>query len=313
MNVESHGTRWTNIVGWVAVVCSTAITCFWAFWGIIENFHEGWHSESAWMNIAVMFIQYLSPMVTFLALGAVSIQWPRVGAVLHVVLCAVPLWFMGFIDTVIKFIVGPMLLLAAGYWFGRPEPRRWAAGLLIGATALTLIICGAEPAWRVAGRINDGDLGARVVEGNGVTLVWAPQGPGWPHDEGVEWDEAMHRCRYLTEDGTRLADEPQNIWRLPTVDEAVRSMHRHGKHCHGRWDAETKRTSYKSKPDKESPLWDIYSQVIYWWTADEIDEEHAYMIVYDGRVWKRDKTWAPNYFAFRAAKSVDSGAADTKK
>ena len=31
-----------QIVGWIAVGLSTAITCFWAFWGIAENFHEGW-------------------------------------------------------------------------------------------------------------------------------------------------------------------------------------------------------------------------------------------------------------------------------
>ena len=30
-----------QIVGWIAVGLSTAVTCFWAFWGIIENFHEG--------------------------------------------------------------------------------------------------------------------------------------------------------------------------------------------------------------------------------------------------------------------------------
>ena len=80
----------------------------------------------------------------------------------------------------------------------------------------------------------------------------------------------------------------------------------------GQWDAETGKTTYDVKPDKESPLWDIYSQVIYWWTADEINEKHAYMIVDDGRVWKRDKTWSPNYFAFRAVKPVDSGVAETR-
>jgi hypothetical protein len=28
-------------LGWMAVERPTGITCFWAFWGIIENFHEG--------------------------------------------------------------------------------------------------------------------------------------------------------------------------------------------------------------------------------------------------------------------------------
>jgi hypothetical protein len=32
-----------QIAGWIAVSLSIVITCFWAFWGIIENFHEGWY------------------------------------------------------------------------------------------------------------------------------------------------------------------------------------------------------------------------------------------------------------------------------
>ncbi|MCA9924985.1 MAG: hypothetical protein KC421_21570, partial [Anaerolineales bacterium] len=52
---------------------------------------------------------------------------------------------------------------------------------------------------------------------------------------------------------------------------------------------------YKTKPDKESPLWNIYSQVIYWWTATEEDEAHAYIIAYDGQVWPRLKQFGPAY------------------
>jgi hypothetical protein len=35
------------------------------------------------------------------------------------------------------------------------------------------------------------------------------------------WDEAVERARYLTEDGLALADEAQDIWRLPTREEVV--------------------------------------------------------------------------------------------
>ena len=48
-----------QIVGWIAVGLSTAVTCFWAFWGIIENFHEGWYYESWFSNVELMFVQYL--------------------------------------------------------------------------------------------------------------------------------------------------------------------------------------------------------------------------------------------------------------
>ncbi|MFN2151362.1 MAG: hypothetical protein ACK2T5_07195, partial [Anaerolineales bacterium] len=56
-----------NIVGWIAVSISTLVTCFWAFWGIVENFHEGWYAESLLANLGLMFVQYLSPMLIFMA------------------------------------------------------------------------------------------------------------------------------------------------------------------------------------------------------------------------------------------------------
>ncbi len=304
-DVKTPPTRMSLAFGWSAVVLSTAITCFWAFWGIIENFHEGWYFESLWSNLMLMLVQYLSLMLAFLALGTISITWPRIGAVLHILLAVFALWFFSAASAVRNYVALPVILIAVAYWLGRPQPRKWAYGLLFGATFVTLVAFGAEPAWRilVVGRTNDGDLGARVVEGNGVTLVWAPVGPGWP-DEGIEWDEAVRRCRYLTEDGLRLADEPQDIWRLPTADEAVRSMHRHGKHCGGQWDGSSPFPKYDVKPDKESPLWNVRSKVIYWWTGTEIDQKRAYMICYNGQVRPRQKDFAPAYFSFRAVKDV---------
>jgi len=52
-----------QIAGWIAVCLSTVITCFWAFWGIIENFHEGWNDESMLSNVGLMIVQYLTPML----------------------------------------------------------------------------------------------------------------------------------------------------------------------------------------------------------------------------------------------------------
>jgi hypothetical protein len=139
------------------------------------------------------------------------------------------------------------------------------------------------------------------VHGNGVDLIWAPDGPGWPH-EGGNWYEARELCQYLGEDGWTLASTPQRIWRLPTVDEAVRSMARRGQNSGGVWNEETAEATYQTTPDKESPLWNVHSQVIYWWTATEVDAEHAYIIVYDGEVWPRAKHFSPTYLGFRCVK-----------
>jgi hypothetical protein len=294
--------RKRQIVGWIAVGLSTTITCMWAFWGIIENFHEGWYFESLWSNLGMMFVQYLSPMLIFMSVTLVSLFWPRFGGGLHGLIALFAIWFFkAFSNAATFLIILPLIGLGAMYWFGHPQPRKWAISLVVGLPMLTLIISGYSPAIRVSQRVNDGNLKARLVQGNGVELTWAPDDPGWPR-EGGDWYEAQQVCQQLSEDGLTLESTPQDIWRLPTVDEAVRSMALHGQNSGGEWDTETAEAIYESPPDKESPLWNIYSQVIYWWTATEIDEERAYIIVYDGKVWPRAKDFGPAYLGFRCVK-----------
>jgi hypothetical protein len=291
-----------QIAGWTAVGFSTVITCFWAFWGIIENFHEGWYYESLLSNVGLMFVQYLSPMLIFMVITLISISWPRLGGALHVILALLAAWFFqAFTNTVTFLLIAPLIGIGALYWFGRPQPRKIAVSLAIGLPIMTLFISGIEPVLRVSQRVYDGDLQARLVHGNGVNLIWAPDGPGWPR-RGTNWHEAQQVCRYLGEDGLTSAPMPQHIWRLPTVDEAVRSMARHGHNSGGVWDPETATAAYQTTPDKESPLWNVYSQAIYWWTATEADEEHAYIIVYDGKVWPRAKQFSAGYMGFRCVR-----------
>jgi hypothetical protein len=44
--------------------------------------------------------------------------------------------------------------------------------------------------------------------------------------------------------------------------------------------------------------------VIYWWTDTEVDAKQAYIIVYNGSVWPRDKRIRPGYLGFRAVKAI---------
>ena len=290
-------------MGWIAVGVSTIITCFWAFWGIIENFHEGWYFESLLSNLGLMFAQYLSPMLAFMLVALVSIFWPRIGGGLHVTLALLAIGFFNAFSNAATFlIILPLIGLGLLYWNGRFEPKRLAVSVSIGLPLLTLIIAGIEPVVRVSQRNNDDNLQARLVHGNGVDLIWAPDGLGWPRI-GMNWNEAQQACQNLDKDGLTLSSMPQNIWRLPTVDEAVRSMAHHGQNSNGIWNSETSEATYTTTPDKESPLWNIHSQVIYWWTATEVDEEHAYIIVYDGKVWPRAKDFGPAYLGFRCVRS----------
>jgi hypothetical protein len=297
--------RLRRMLGWAAVAVSTLLASLWAFWGAIENFHEGWYHRSLWMNLGMMVAQYLSPMLLFMGAALVAIRWPLAGAIVHAAGAGGAAWhFRGAAPLVLyPFIVGPLVLMAIAYGLGRPTPRRRAAALVLALPIATALVAGAWPASRVIGRLDDGDRAARRVTGNGVDLIWAPEGPGWP-GHGVRWDEASRICRHLNEEGTAVSDTPRDIWRLPTVEEAVRSQHYRGANSGGSWDAASARARYRHMPDKESPLWDPHSKVIYWWTATEKDEDEAYIVVYNGQVWPRPKNARWGYLAFRAVRNV---------
>jgi hypothetical protein len=291
--------------GWVAVGLSVLIAGFWAYWGSIETFHEGWYFHSFWKNVGLMFAQYLSPMMIFVLLSLASIRLPRIGAILHIALgFAIPL-FVVRTHAALLFIAAPLIVLGLLYWWGRPRPLRLAYGCVALVPFAVALLCGAPVAFKAANRVDDGNRDARVVEGNGISLEWAPRGPGWPDDtRGYTWGEADSICASLTDDGKAVASTRQNIWRLPSVEEAVRSMARHGKNAGGSWDSVSRKAEYTFEPDKESPLWDSWSPVIYWWTSTSIDEESAYKVVYDGQAWPTRKKTRAAHLAFRAVRDV---------
>jgi hypothetical protein len=287
-----------KILSWASILLSIAITCFWAFWGIIENFHEGWYYESFFQNIGLMFLQYLSPMIIAMVLSLIAIRNHKIGALIYLVSGAIFSYLVNNLTLSVPFIMIGLL-----FWFSKISAKKWKYRLSIILPLITLIIAGAEPIYRVSGRVNDGDFSMKLIQGNEIGLVWAPDGPGWPKD-GMSWFDADSVCRYLNKDGLSLAHEPQNIWRLPSIEEATRTMNRHGKNCGGVLN-ENRETIYEIKPDKETPLWNPYSKVIYWWTSTEIDDKQAYIIVYDGKIWKRNKKFNPNYLGFRAVKEAE--------
>ena len=140
-----------RIVGWIAVGLSTAVTCFWAPWGIIENFHEGWYHGSWLSNMGLMFVQYLSPMLIFMGVTLISIYWPRFGGGLHMSLALLAVWFFqAFSNAATFLIIVPLIGLGLLYWFSRPQPRKIALSLATGLPLLALIIFGIEPILRVS-------------------------------------------------------------------------------------------------------------------------------------------------------------------
>jgi hypothetical protein len=288
---------WRTGLGWAAISISTAALVFWSVWGSIEAFYEGWYYRSFWMNLGLTLAQYLSPVLMLMIAAVVSVVRPRLGALLHLAL-AVTVAAIMRTRSGLLWLALPLTVLAAAYWFGTVDRKRMALFSVCGLPALTLIVCGAGPAYQVSQRIADGNRGIRVIEGRDVRLRWAPTGPGWP-EKGTNWHEARRICSQLSPDGTTVMDVPQHTWRLPTADELVRSMSLHGQNVAGVWDSSRGVPSYRMTPDKVPPLWDPYSPVIYWWTATEATEQRAYRFAFNGRAMATLKTAGPDYYGFR--------------
>ena len=296
--------------GWLAVLISTGLSCFWAFWGAAETFHEGWYYRELWRNVGLSIVQYFPAMLVSMGAALLALWRPAAGVLVHGAGAAAALWLFRHMPVGMHLVVWPLLALAAAYGYGRPEPRRYARRIVICVPLIVALSTGAYPAWRVLTRPVEVDISMRRIHGNGVDLIWAPEGPGWDNDGG-DWFEAKRRCEYLVADGRSLASSPEHLWRLPTVDETVRSMVFRRRNAGGKWDPATQRATFSAMPDKEAPLWNPYSPVIYWWAADEIGSDRAYRVAYNGGVHVVMKATRRGYLAARCVRAAAAGSEDS--
>lgn len=298
-----------KIIGWIGVAITVLFSSFWAYWGAFEFFHEGCYSTSIWENLFMLIFQYMLFTIIFVVLALISLKFKKIGLLIHILLGGFCIYFFSgaSFSVVGLLIVIPFACLGLIYYFGNPSPRKWAYRLIIFIPLIIAIVISIQQGIKVSKRINDEDFGTRIIEVNNVALAWAPRGAGWP-DEGIAWEEAQEICRYLSEDGMTIMETQQNIWRLPTVEEAVASMMLHGENSGGVWYPQEEKATYEKIPDKETPLWDVHSKVIYYWTGDTSvnDELKAYIFVYNGGVYARFKTNSQGYLSFRAVKEADN-------
>ena len=291
------------IAGWTAVAVSTMLASVWAFWGAIENFHEGWFYREWWRNVALACTQYLPWMLLPVVAGLLALWHRWIGITVYLTLAAWLFWLFGLRSAGGTLLGLPVVVVGMLYWFGAVPGIAWARRLLVGIPVLTALCAGAYPGYRAMTRPTVVDPSMRRVQGNGVDLVWAPSGPGWD-DTGFSWFEAQRRCRQLSPDGQSVAPLDSGSWRLPTVDEIVRSLTWRGQNAGGTWDTTTRGASYRTTPDKEPPLWNQYSRVIYWWAADDVSADRAYRVVYNGQVHVVPKRWGPAYMACRCVRGA---------
>ncbi|MBN1877447.1 MAG: hypothetical protein JXA33_24710 [Anaerolineae bacterium] len=333
--------------GWVGSILLIVITAFWSFWSVGEMYHEGW-----WGPFYIRLI-YLIPGTAFLIATLIVITWPRVGGWLIILFGGV--FTLSFLDFEVVdgkltmgrdlagFLVsGPLVFLGILFLIeARNRKRRIAQGWvpplkwwrrniwhLLAVVPPVLIFIGSSIYYLpiVLTRADDGDRGARLIEGNGLTLIWAPEGPGWNWMQdyggypswhaialygippvglgdkpGYGWETGVYAsaeemakynlCLYLSADGLSLETEPQNIWRMPTIDEYARSFTRHGENVGCVWHGEGyDRLECDILPDKETPLWAPDQAPIYYWAAEEANDRSAYYVSYNGWVYTMPKS-----------------------
>lgn len=289
------------IIAYITLIASFIIMSFWTYWGINEAFHEGWYHTSILQNLFLTFVQYLSVPIIILTVSIVSLYYKKIGIGLFVSLGIFSMFFFNSnAGRILIFI--PIFLFALGFYYGEFKHKKIISYSFIIAFLLIILCLGIPQLIKVENRFNDYNFNLRVVEGNDINLTWAPQGVGFPL-KGTDWQTAKETCEKLNDAGLSLNDSVIDIWRLPTREEIVRSLTRKNINAGGVINEEGI-AKYEIKPDKETPLWNPNSQIIYYWTSEAKNEKNAYLVAYNGFILDRGKTSGADYQGYRCVKST---------
>jgi len=283
-----------KIFGWLFLLILTSTISFWAFWGIIESFYEGWYFPSFVDNLWLTVSRYLLPIWVLLIPGVIAVYFRRTGAILYI---SLGVFISYFFSQWIFFV--PLFVIALLRYTSQLPTKKVSLVFVLGIPMATLFVSGIQPASRIWNR-SESDIGIPfTAKVDDEKIIWAPPGPGWPRN-GVDWFEASNICLYLSQDGIQISDTIVGLWRLPKAEEIVASTYFRGRPMVGTWSVKQRKAEFKNVPDKEPPLWDPYSPIIYWWTSDEVSMDSALMYSYNAVVFVRSKYHKAGYYGFRA-------------
>jgi hypothetical protein len=306
-----------SLAGHLATALAALVTTGLAVTGTASMFYEGWGQPLPHL------LAYVAPAGVLLVLCLVALRWPREGGLLLLAagLAAVGWWFiaqtergmvpLGVLLLSALTMIAPVAAATALFLLearhrrllfleGAAPSSRWIARnaryvLVAGVPLAAVAIFASVRLPELLARHDDGQRGRRTIMGSGVTLTWAPLGPGWngklDTGEYPSWDDlARHgsppldRCAYLDENGTTLLPSAMRIWRLPAADEILRTLTRDGENAGCAWDGRSPHAACRRPPDKETPLWAPDEAPIYYWSASEADARTALAVNYTGGI-----------------------------
>jgi len=131
--------------------------------------------------------------------------------------------------------------------------------------------------------------------------------PGSVRNATVEEFRRYNMFRFIDPEGRRLTRTLHDAWRLPGAAELVAVLQYRGACAGGRFDPAAGRAWYERTPDKDAPIWDPGTEVVYYWTATEAGPDTALDLSYSGRVRPVLKTSAQDYRGFRAVRTGAGG------
>lgn len=190
----------SRLPGILAASLMLVTTTLWTFWGMFEMYWEAWWGP--W-NLR---LAYLTPAGACLLLMVIALAWPRGGGWLIIASgAAFTAWWWSlqmargvfslagalsmFPASAMLVLVGILFLKEAAYRQQRKKSgwqppavwwrRNFRFVACLGIPALVTLGVSAFWAPTLLMRVDDGRRDARLIEGNGVRLLWAPEGPGW--------------------------------------------------------------------------------------------------------------------------------------
>lgn len=311
------------IPGYIGVLIMTLLISLWTFWAAGEMYYEGWWG--AWYNR----LPYWGASIILLVLTLIAIKWSKIGGWILIILgTGFFIWWMSlggfalnrflvaFLLAGLAGLVGFLFLLESRFKKLKAKFLYFFV-ILIPLTIFLIVTIYFFPLLK--NRIDNGDYGEQLIQGNGIELIWAPLGPGFWSDisgsreagellvgDNPSWNEIAFYgkesigfkemegdatvfdmenyglCRYLSEDGLSLMSEVQDIWRMPTVNEIIGSLISEGENAGCIWDGESSSAQCQKQPNKDTPLWFPQGSVIYYWSGEEYNGERAWYVPYTG-------------------------------